>query len=273
MTKTILITGCSSGFGRATALESLAAGWNVVATMRDPTAWDGPAENGRLLLLPLDVNNDASVAAAVREGVKRYGKIDVVVNNAGKGLFSVFEATSDETAKSVFETNVFGPMRLMRTVIPLMREAGGGRIVNVTSSAAISPEPLLTIYSASKAALDAFTEAVQFELVAQNISVKVIEPGFVRGTKFVEQTQAAAYTIPVPAEYQAFMDRRIAAYMGAIDAGLATDEDVAKTIVAAAKDESGQLRWVIGADAEEASHMRWETSDAEYAAWSRRRFT
>src|SRR6202045_5332484 len=133
MTKTAFITGCSSGFGKATATKFHDVGWNVVAPMRNPDDWDGPDSN-RLFLHALDVTDPASIRSAFDAGVARFGSVDAVVNVAGIGLFSVFETTTDETARSVFETNLFGPIDIMRVAIPHLREHGGGRIVNLTSA-------------------------------------------------------------------------------------------------------------------------------------------
>jgi NAD(P)-dependent dehydrogenase (short-subunit alcohol dehydrogenase family) len=187
-------------------------------------------------------------------------------------LFSVFEATSDEIARATFETNFFGALNVMRSAIPLMREAGGGRIVILTSASAIVVEPLMAIYTASKAALDSFTAAVQFELAPLNIAVKIIEPGLVTTTKLVEKVGVFAATVPVPKAYEGYYKQRATAFASPPAMQLATAEDVADAIVAASIDETGKLRWVVGRDVEESAHMRWETTDVTFEAWMQRKF-
>jgi NAD(P)-dependent dehydrogenase (short-subunit alcohol dehydrogenase family) len=195
--------------------------------------------------------------------------MDVVANVAGIGLFSPFETTTDETMRSVFETNLFGPIEIMRVAIPHLREHGGGRIVNLSSASSIVPEPLMGIYNASKAALDNLTETLRFELSPQDIVLKLIEPGFVPTTRLVEKalTNAPTLTIVTP-DYEAYVNQRMAVFSSEFPFKLATPEDVADAIMASAIDESGQLRWVVGADQTERMHMRRETSEAEYNDWT-----
>jgi NAD(P)-dependent dehydrogenase (short-subunit alcohol dehydrogenase family) len=236
--------------------------------MRDPGDWDG-GPSDRLLTHALDVTDPASIRSAFDAGVARFGNVDVVVNVAGIGLFSVFETTTDETARSVFETNLFGPIEIMRVAIPHLREHGGGRIVNLTSASSIVPEPLMGIYNASKAALDNLTETLRLELSPQNIVLKLIEPGFVPTTRLAEKAQANAPVLTiVPPEYEAYVNQRMAVLSSEFPVELATPEDVADAILASVNDETGQLRWVVGADQAERMHMRHETSEAEYNAWT-----
>jgi NAD(P)-dependent dehydrogenase (short-subunit alcohol dehydrogenase family) len=135
--KTVLITGCSSGYGRATATHFLERGWNVVATMRTPQNALNLPESERLRLLRLDVTDRASITEAIRDGIMAFGGLDVVVNNAGIGLFSAFEATPEQTIREVFETNTFGVMAVTQAVIPHLRERRAGTVINVTSRARI----------------------------------------------------------------------------------------------------------------------------------------
>jgi NAD(P)-dependent dehydrogenase (short-subunit alcohol dehydrogenase family) len=268
MTKTVPITGCSSGFGKAAATKFHDRGWNVVATMRDPGDWDGGSSD-RLLTHALDVTDPASIRSAFDASVARFGSVDAVVNVAGIGLFSVFETTTDETTRSVFETNLFGPIEIMRVAIPHLREHGGGRIVNLTSASSIVPEPLMGIYNASKAALDNLTETLRLELSPQNIVLKLIEPGFVPTTRLAEKAQANAPVLTiVPPEYEAYVNQRTAVFNSEFPVELATPEDVAEAILASVNDETGQLRWVVGTDQAERMYMRHETSEAEYNDWT-----
>jgi NAD(P)-dependent dehydrogenase (short-subunit alcohol dehydrogenase family) len=271
MTRTVFLTGCSSGFGKAAALAFHDAGWNVVATMRHPDDWDG-GRSSQLLLQALDVTDPVSIRMAFDAGVSAFGSVEVVVNIAGVGLFSVFETTTDEMARTVFETNLFGPIEIMRVAIPHLREHGGGHIVNLTSASSIVPEPLMAIYNASKAALDNLTETLRLELAPQHIEVSLIEPGFVPTTGLVGKLQAAVPDLVIPPEYGAYVNQRMAHFASEPVVELATPEDVAQTILASVSDETRRLRWVVGADQAERMRMRWETSDAEYTDWTWREF-
>jgi NAD(P)-dependent dehydrogenase (short-subunit alcohol dehydrogenase family) len=271
MRKTVLITGCSSGFGKAAALRFRDADWNVVATMMNPEAWsEPPSEN--LLVLPLDIRDGVSIRVALARSIERFGRVDCVVNNAGMGLFSVFEATPMDTVRALFETNVFGAMQVMQAVLPHFRGNGGGRIVNVSSSSAIVPEPLLSVYSASKWAVDGFTESVRHELATQNIVVKLVEPGLVKETNFIQRALETSQVVPVPPTYRAYADQIAQMYLGPTPFRLSTAMDVADAIFAAATDDTDQLRYNVGEDSMTLAHMRRETSEAEYNAWTLARY-
>jgi NAD(P)-dependent dehydrogenase (short-subunit alcohol dehydrogenase family) len=178
---TILITGCSSGFGKATAELFLARDWNVIATMRSPKPGLSEASN-RLLVTSLDVTDPTSVSEAIEKGIAQFGKIDVIVNNAGIGLFGAHEATSDEVIRQVFETNTFGVMAVNRAIAPHMRERGSGTIINVTSSVGIAPMPLVAAYAASKYAIEGFSESLAYELGMFGVRVKIVQPGLAPST-------------------------------------------------------------------------------------------
>ena len=166
---TVFITGCSTGFGRETAAYFLEQEWNVVATMRDPSASTLPASDG-LRVLPLDVTDADSIAAATAEA----GAIDVLVNNAGIGWLNAVEGSSMETVRRIFETNTFSTVAMMQAVLPGMRDRRAGVIVNVSSSTTIKPLPLLSIYRASKAAVNALTESAALELAEFGIRARVV---------------------------------------------------------------------------------------------------
>src|SRR5262245_51031180 len=153
--KTVLITGCSSGYGLETARYFHAQGWNVIATMRTPRE-DVLPVSARLRILPLDVTKPDSIAAAIEEA----GPIDVLVNNAGIGVVGVFEATPMTTVREVFETNTFGVMAMTQAVLPQLRARRSGVVVNVTSSVTLAPMPLTAVYTASKMAIEGFTGAL-----------------------------------------------------------------------------------------------------------------
>ncbi|MTH80168.1 SDR family oxidoreductase [Paracoccus aestuariivivens] len=181
---TVLITGCSTGFGREIALHFLAQGWNVVATMRDPAASTLPASE-RLRVLPLDVTDPGSIRSALAKA----GPIDVLVNNAGIGWLNAVEGTSAELAHGLFETNFFGTLAMLQAVLPDMRQRGAGVIINIGSSSTLKPLPLLAVYRASKAAVTALTESLDLELSSFGIRARVVVPGMAPTTSFAENVQ------------------------------------------------------------------------------------
>lgn len=242
--KTVLITGCSSGFGLETARHFLAQGWRVVATMRSPQPGLLPASDN-LIVLPLDVTDDLSVQQAIEAA----GPIDVLVNNAGIGWLNALEGTPIDIARSVFETNTLGTMRMIRGVLPQFRARKAGLIINVTSSVTMKPLPLLSVYTASKAAVNAFTESLALELAPFGIGVKVVLPGSAPDTSFgataLSRIQANG---GFPAAYAALAD--------AVIAGMRTPgvpktlaSDVVEAIWRAATDPSAPARIPAGADA------------------------
>ncbi|GAB7046282.1 SDR family NAD(P)-dependent oxidoreductase [Catenuloplanes indicus] len=268
MSQTVLITGSSSGFGRAAVRRFLAEGWNVVATLRDPSRWD-EAPHERLLVTALDVRDAASAEAAVTAAVDRFDRLDCVVNNAGAGLFAVFEGTPESVIEDVFATNLYGPMRVIRAALPHFRRQGGGRVVNVTSSAATVPTPLMAAYGASKSALQAFSEGVSYELATQNVVVTVVEPGMVTTTGFMAQTTARFGAAEVPPPYAGYVAQRVASFEVAPPPGyLATDAEVAAAVHEAAVDDTGRFRWRVGGDAHDFARAR-QATDAEYDEWRR----
>ncbi|WP_335983508.1 SDR family oxidoreductase [Streptomyces sp. CA2R106] len=266
--RTVLVTGGASGLGKATVAAFLARGWNVAATARRPGAADRPDPAGNLLLLPMDVRDEESVGAAVERAAERFGRIDCLVNNAGAGLLSVFEATPMTAVRDLFETNVFGVMRVTRAVLPHFAAQGGGRVVNVSSGAGIVPEPLMSLYSATKFAVEGFTESLRHELAVRGVTVKLVEPGLVPGTGFVRNTEEASRTVPVPPAYAGYVRQAVARYQEGVPAGVATPEAVAEAVAAAAEEPADRLRHLVGEDVEEAARMRRETSEREYEEWA-----
>jgi NAD(P)-dependent dehydrogenase (short-subunit alcohol dehydrogenase family) len=239
--KTVLITGCSSGYGREIARHFLSKGWNVVATMRTPRP-DVLPQSERLRILPLDVTNSDSIAAALAA----CGPIDVLVNNAGIGLFGAFEATPLLTTREVFETNTFGVMAMTQAVLPQFRARKSGLVINVTSSATLAPMPMVAVYTASKMAIEGFTASLAFELADFNVGVKLVEPGYGPSTRFTENGGARMEGL-IPQAYAPFAERIFAALTQ--PAAVTTESDVAEAVWLAAHDVSGQLRFPAGADA------------------------
>ncbi|EIM26000.1 SDR family oxidoreductase [Microvirga lotononidis] len=239
--KTILITGCSSGYGLETARLFHAKGWNVIATMRTP--WEGILPRSeRLSVMPLDVTKPESIAAALGAS----GPIDVLVNNAGIGLFGAFEATPLAQVRRVFETNTFGVMAMTQAVLPQFRAQRSGVVVNVTSSVALAPMPLVAAYTASKMAVEGFTGSLAHELEPFNVRVKLVEPGYGPSTRFAQNTDLRIDEL-IPEAYASFARPIFAAI--AQPAAVTKETDVAEAVWHAANDETGQLRFPAGPDA------------------------
>ncbi len=239
--KTVLITGCSSGYGLQTARHFLARGWQVVATMRTPREDLLPA-SGSLRLLALDVTQPHSIAAAVQAA----GLIDVLVNNAGIGALGAFEATPLATVRELFETNTFGCMAMTQAVLPQFRQRRSGLVINVTSSTTLAPFPLVAAYTASKTAVSGFTASLAHELRPFSIGVKLVEPGYGPDTRFAENGGA---------RMQGLASEPYADYVQSVLQGFGQPslftrpEDVAEAVWQAATDGSGRLHYPAGPDA------------------------
>jgi NAD(P)-dependent dehydrogenase (short-subunit alcohol dehydrogenase family) len=246
MNQTVLITGTSSGYGKATAELFLDRGWNVVATMRQPKPDIFGLQSDRLKVLPLDVTNSGSVSKAIAEAISTFGTIDVLVNNAGIGVVGVFEATPIATVREVFETNTFGVMAMTHAVLPLFRERRCGVVVNVTSSVTLARMPLAAAYTASKAAIEGFTGSLAFEMEWFNVRVKLVEPGYAPSTRFASNGASRMQGL-IPEAYSPFAEPIFAAF--AQPAAVTTESDVAEAVWRAANDTTGQLRFPAGADA------------------------
>ena len=240
---TVLITGCSSGFGLEIARTFLARDWHVVATMRTPRA-DVLPPSERLRVLPLDVTNADSIRAAVEAA----GPIDVLVNNAGFGAASPAELVPLATVREVFETNTIGTIALTQAVLPQFRQRGAGVVVNVTSSVTLKALPLISAYRASKAAVNAFTESMALELEPLGVRVRLVLPGRSPETSFGDNARAhmhgfdhAAYADIVKATFARLEDTSVP---------LTRSQDVAEAVWRAATDASSPMRIPAGADAE-----------------------
>lgn len=239
--KTVLITGCSSGYGRETALYFLAKGWKVVATMRTPTT-DGFPQSEHLKVLALDVTQAESIKAALKEA----GPIDVLVNNAGIGLFGACEATPMATVREVFETNTFGMIAMAQAVIPQFRAQKSGVIINLTSSAVLMPMPLVAVYTASKTAIEGFSSSLALELKPFGIEVKLVQPGYGPTTSFTSNGFERMQGL-ITADYADYAHSVFAAFTQVQQ--FTKELDVAEAVFRAANDQSGQHRFPAGADA------------------------
>lgn len=241
--KTVLITGCSSGFGLDMARLFLERDWNVVATMRTPRADLLPA-SGRLRIIALDVTDPASVRAAIEAA----GPVDALVNNAGVGVINPLEGVSMETAQSVFATNTLGTIAMTQAVLPGMRARRDGVIVNVTSAVTMRSLPAMSVYTASKAAVNAFTESLALELAPLGIRTRLVLPGRAPSTRFGENARDNMQG-DVPAEYAPLLEA-IFARMRVPGGPVTHAQDVAEAVWRAVTDPATPMRIPAGADAE-----------------------
>lgn len=242
---TVMITGCSSGFGLETARHFLEHGWSVIATMRNPVDGLLPASS-RLRLLPLDVTDDSSIAAAVELA----GDVDVLVNNAGVGWLNALEGTPMPVVRNIFETNTFGTMALIQAMLPQFRARKAGVIVNVTSSVTLKPLELLSVYTASKAAVNAFSEVLALELRPFGVRTHVVLPGRSPETRFGANAQARmAQGSGFPEPYVAMVQGILARFASELADQVTLAQDVAQAVWCAATDPAAPKRIPAGTDA------------------------
>jgi NAD(P)-dependent dehydrogenase (short-subunit alcohol dehydrogenase family) len=241
-TSTVLITGCSSGFGLETARFFLDKGWRVIATMRAPRE-DLLPRSDRLRVLPLDVTDAESIERCVRAA----GPIDALVNNAGVGLMAPLEGVAPASTRQVFDTNTLGTMAMTQAVVPQLRQRRAGVVVNVTSSVTLKSLPLLSVYTASKAAVNAFTESLALELAPFDVRIRLVLPGRAPGTSFGDNARRLMGD-SVPEAYADFLQRVFAAVRDT--AGPVTHaQDVAEAVWRAVTDPAAPMRLPAGADA------------------------
>jgi NAD(P)-dependent dehydrogenase (short-subunit alcohol dehydrogenase family) len=239
--KTILITGCSSGFGLETARYFLDRDWTVVATMRTPREDVLPASKN-VRVLALDVTDPDSI----RQTIEAAGPLDALVNNAGLGAAAPFEVTPMATIREVFETNSFGTMAVTQAVLPQFRERKAGVVVNVTSSVTLRAIPLIASYTASKAAVNAFTESMALELRAFGVRAHLVLPGRAPETRFAENGSSRMQGL----DHEAYADLVKSFMAGFSEPGPITHpRDVAEAVWRAVNDPSSPVRIPAGADA------------------------
>jgi len=238
---TILITGCSSGFGLETAKYFLERDWKVVATMRTPRE-DVLPRSEHLRLIALDVTDPQSVDQAV----KAAGSIDALVNNAGFGAAAPFEVTPMATIREVFETNTFGTMAMTQAVLPQFRERRAGVVVNVTSSVTLRALPLIAAYTASKAAVNAFTESMALEIGQFGVRAHLVIPGRAPETRFAENGSSRMQGL----DHEAYADL-VKGFMARFSqpGPVTRPQDVAEAVWRAVNDPSSPVRIPAGADA------------------------
>lgn len=271
MAKTILITGTSSGIGLASAKRFASEGWNVVATMRSPGDDTELAKLGdRMLVTRLDVQDMPSIDTAVAAGIAKFGAIDVLVNNAGFGLMGIFESLSREQIRQQIDVNVIGVMDVTRAVLPQMRKQKSGVIINVSSRAGIVAQPMISLYSTSKFALEGFSEALSFELSAVGIAVKIIQPsGGITSTKFGDRTAREATPLTPPADYATFVDATRKTFARMMTAAKTDTPDVAEVIFTAATDGTDKLHYFVGVNNPPLIKARREMTEEDYIRFVR----
>lgn len=240
--QTVLITGCSSGFGLETAQYFLNQGWHVIVTMRTPRP-DLLPRSERLRVLPLDVTDPASIQRCLDEA----GPIDALVNNAGVGLLAPVEGIAPDNLRTLFDTNTLGTIAMTQAFLPQFRERRAGVIVNVTSSVTLRPLPLLAVYTASKAAVNAFTECLALELAPFDVRARIVLPGRSPETRFGDNARVLmGDTVPEP--YVAFRDQVFAAVRDTTTP-VTHASDVAEAVWRAVTDPAAPMRIPAGADA------------------------
>jgi NAD(P)-dependent dehydrogenase (short-subunit alcohol dehydrogenase family) len=241
--KTILITGASTGIGRATALYFQQKGWNVAATMRSPEKETALKQLPNVKVLRLDVLDESSIAQAIADAVAHFGKLDAVVNNAGYGAVGAFEAATQEQIRRQYDTNVFGLMNVVRAVLPIFRQQRHGHIINVSSMGGLITFPLYSLYHGTKWAVEGFSESLQFELRQFGIRVKLIEPGAIR-TDFYERSMDL-FKKEGLTDYDRYTNL-VMPKMQETGAKAVGPEVVARKIFQAAQDSSFRLRYPVG---------------------------
>lgn len=265
--QTIVITGASSGIGRAAAKHFAANGWQVAATMRTPendTELNGIAN---IRLYALDVTDQTSIQSAVATVLNDHESVDVVLNNAGYGLAGPFEAASAEQIRRQFETNVFGLMEVTRAFLPHFRAKKTGMFINVSSLGGRITYPFTSLYHSTKWAIEGFSESLAFELGELGIQVKLIEPGAV-ATDFSGRSMEFAMPTALP-DYGPAVQKFMATQASS-DRVPATAEQIAEGIYEAATDGKPQLRYPLG-DAAQTLHMRTSVGDDAFVAGIRQR--
>ncbi|BCP56093.1 short-chain dehydrogenase/reductase [Kaistia sp. 32K] len=270
MQKTMLITGSSSGVGAATAKYFAEHGFNVVATMRNPEAAQALEGIANLMVVRLDVEDTASIESALQATLDRFGRLDLLINNAGYGQYGVMEGMPIEKIRENFDVNVFGVINVMQRAVPILRRQGGGTILNVSSCGAIFGLPASAVYISTKWALEGFTESIAYELASQNIVTKIFEPGGIL-TPFHERSARDNTGNGHVPGYDAFLENTNNA-MANLAEGAASPERVAADIYAAATDGTDRLRYCAPYGVEHLVKARRELDDPAYERFMRAQF-
>lgn len=247
-TKVALVTGASSGIGEAIAEQLADAGYHVFGTSRRGA---NGTRSGAMKMIALDVTDDASATRAIETVIAHCGNIDLLVNNAGFGVLGGAEESSLEQARQIFETNFFGAIRMMRLALPHMRKAGSGRIVNVSSVLGFLPAPYMALYSASKHAMEGYSESVDHELRHLGIRVSVVEPAYTKTSFDANMAIADGAMAEYEAERAHMQQFVVKALESADSPGV-----VAQTVLRAATDVQPRARYTAGRLAGQLAFLR-----------------
>jgi short-subunit dehydrogenase len=258
MQKTIFITGASSGLGKTTAKLFQSKGWNVIATMRNPENEKELTQLENVTVLKLDVSKNEELEKTIAEVLESYN-VDVVLNNAGYGLIGPLEAFTDEQIHKQIETNLMGVIRVTKAFTPYFREKKEGVLINITSTFGLMGFPTCSIYSATKFAVDGFSESLGYELAPFGIKVKVVAPGGIQ-TDFAGRSLDGAFH----ESYGKLISKVQEGYSPEQIANYSKPEDIAEIIFEAATDEKEQLRYIAGKDANALYHERNEIGVENY---------
>ncbi len=269
--KTILITGSSSGIGKATAIFFQQKGWNVIATMRNPENEQELQKLDNVKLVKLDVTDEQSIENAVKESISLFGGVDVVLNNAGYGTVGAFESATQAQIKRQFETNLFGLMNVTRAFLPHFRSKKSGLFVNISSIGGAVTFPVFSLYHATKWALEGFSESLAYELGALGIGVKIVQPGGVK-TDFAGRSLDWLVN-PALTDYNDTLDKiknvfsnpeRLNNYSSA--------EHIASVIYEACTDGKSQIRYLAGNDAIQMYDTRKNLGSEEFFEMIKKNF-
>jgi NAD(P)-dependent dehydrogenase (short-subunit alcohol dehydrogenase family) len=260
MKKTVLITGASSGFGKVAAKLFHTKGWNVIATMRSPEKETELSTLSDVLITKLDVTEQASIQNAVNTGIQKFGKIDVLVNNAGYGALGALEAATEEEVKKQFDVNLFGLIAVTKAVLPGMRKRGSGIIINISSVGGRVTFPFSSLYHATKFAVEGLTESMQYELNPLGINLKIVEPGGYK-TEFAGRSMAL-FGVDGLTDYKPKFDK----FTTMLDQWPMSENigEVADAIYEAATDGIEKLRYPVGHDAEQLIQTRQQMDDVDF---------
>lgn len=261
MSKTVFITGASSGFGKLTVKKFQAEGWNVVATMRNPKAENELNQLENVLISELDVTKPVTINKAVTEAIERFGKIDVLVNNAGYGTAGILEAASETQIRAQMEVNFFGLINVTKAVLPFMRKEKSGTVVNISSIGGRITFPYFSLYHATKFAVEGLTESMQFELNPLGIQLKLVEPGSFK-TDFATRSLEVFDTERFP-DYAENQNKFFSQMANMVEHS-GDPVEVAHTIFTASTDGSEKLRYLVGEDALHWAGARNQMDDLEY---------
>lgn len=241
--ETVFITGASSGIGRETAKIFCAKGWNVIATMRKPELEHELNKMQHAMVVPCDVTDTDSIRKAVSEGIKRFGKIDALINNAGYYTIGILESATEDQIRRQIDTNLIGLINTTKEIVPYFRKQKSGVIINISSVAGKTTVPLQTLYHATKWGVEGFSESLQYELKPFNIKVKIVEPGVIK-TDFYGRSMTILKD-DLHVEYKNYANKVINNLITNGNNG-STPLEVAEKIYKAANSKSNRMRYPVG---------------------------